>query len=144
MGNKPSNADNKQVRESEAFLRGQDVKRGHDGKWQPASTSPWIESLKANYHLEGLDDWDNRKVNSVCVLMGCTLHELCAWAGCSDSSSVRKWQGENRWPVYLTLQWHRLVAYKMNQPGIMAQDAIAAKMFDWTSKPAEENNEVAA
>lgn len=122
--------DNKQVFESESFLQ-----EGRGRGYPVRPTTPWVEALSSVYELEGLDRWDNRKVYAVCRMMGCTLRELCAWAGMFKAATIGKFEKANLWPMYLTIQWHRLVQFKTDQGGhgIMAQDVMAAQKF-WTKE----------
>lgn len=117
------------IRESEEFLRG------------ISKDSPWTVSLRAEYHKEGLDRWNNRKVYEVCRMFRCTLKELCAWAGLFETKAIASHESNNRWPMYLTLQWDKLVRFKLKLEGINVQDALASKGLYWGEHWGDPKNE---
>ncbi len=132
-GSKVGRRNRSALRENNAFLKGGGKYRVN-GKSHATTLSPWAESLKFEYHAQGLDTWTNSKVFDCCRMFHCTLNELCAWAGEFDRSHVTRWRNLNRWPIYLTLHFDRLVRYKLALRGAGVQDAMAAKGFDWKNE----------
>ena len=74
------------LRENTAFLKGEPPPECSSAP--PCQASPWIESLKIEYHKEGLDGWKNQKVYLICKIFRCTLKELCAWSGLYDEKQI--------------------------------------------------------
>jgi hypothetical protein len=122
------------IRESDAFLNGKPV-RLPDGTY---AGSPWITALRYEYEKAGLHQWTNAKVFQVAQIFHCTLPELCALAGEFRMDAIARHRSNNRWPMCLTIQWDKLVKFKLGLRGVHVQDALAAKGLVW------ENEEEAA
>jgi hypothetical protein len=90
----------------------------------------WGASILSEYRKAGLHKWDNEKVDEVCRLFHCTLSELAAVAGV-DGTRIGKYRTANRWPMYLTIQWDRMIRFKLQLPGLHVQDAMAVKAMDF-------------
>jgi hypothetical protein len=108
----------KALRESDAFLNGKVV-------------SPWITALRYEYEKAGLHQWSNAKVYQCCQIFRCTLPELCALAGLFDPVAITRYRSRNLWPIYLTIQFDKLVKFKLGMREVHVQDALAAKGLVW-------------
>jgi len=131
------------LRDNDRFLRGIRKKKEGAERLLPAERSPWTQSLRVEYHKEGLDTWTNQRVYLVCRMFRCTLHELCAWAGLFDDEAIAAFQKNKYWPMFLTLQWNKLVRFKLKWKGAEIQDAMAAKGFYWGDLPKNEEEKAA-
>ncbi len=115
------------IREQNAFLGGKRIPRG---RCSPP-VSPWETALRYEYERAGLHQWNNAKVFQVCQIFRCTLHELCGIAGLFDDKKIGELRRANLWPMMLTIQWQRLVDFKLGLRGVQVQDALAAKGLVW-------------
>jgi len=91
----------------------------------------WGASILSEYRKAGLHKWDNEKVEEVCRLFHCTLSELCAVAGVAGEL-IGRHRNNNRWPMYLTIQWDRMIRFKLQLPGLHVQDVMAVKTLAFT------------
>jgi len=121
--------DRSAIRESDAFLNGR--VRLPDGTY---AGSPWITALRYEFEKAGLDKWTNAKVFQVCQIFRCTLPELCALAGEFRNGVIARYRSNNKWPLYLTIQWDKLVKFKLGLREVHVQDALAAKGLVWDNE----------
>lgn len=95
----------------------------------PEAVNIWNENSLAvqrtilAYENEGLHKWNNNRVSKLAHDLNCTIWALCAWAGALvtthdtvhdyvrirlDKNMVKKAWRENRWPMYLTINFDRI------------------------------------
>lgn len=112
------------MREVDEFLEEKRVRN------QAYLSSPWIEALRIEYESESLHKWDNKRVACVCQIFHCTIYEACALVGEFDPGVVRQHQKLNHWPMYLTLQWSKLVHFKLGLTKLPdAQDIASVRLI---------------
>jgi hypothetical protein len=104
-------------------------------------STPKMAAIRFHYKAAGLDQWDNAKVRELSRLMRCSVRELCAWAGQFEPSMISIYARNNHWPMTLTVQWNRLLQFKLGQFGL--QDAMAAKTFKLANEPRNEEEKAA-
>jgi hypothetical protein len=112
------------IRELDAFLQG------------TGGPSPWVQALKWEYEKANLHLWTNAKICQVASIFRCTVHELCAVAGLFDRKEIARHLKENKWPLYLAIQFDKLVKFKLGLRDVHVQDALAAKGLVWDNEEA--------
>jgi len=117
-GSRKGRTNRSALRESDAFLNGK-------------VDSPWISALRYEYEKQGLHKWTNAKVYQVAQIFHCTLQELCALAGEFRNEAIARYRSKNLWPMSLTIQFDKLVKFKVGLNEVHVQDALAAKGLVW-------------
>ena len=97
--------------------------------------SPWVATAKYVFERDGLFEWDNNSLLRLCNLLRCRVEDLCAHAGMFDREFIRECIGKNSWPPFLSVQWQRLLKFKIGVRAPDRQEALAVKMFDLTTTP---------
>lgn len=93
-----------------------------------AGKSPWVAGLFCEYQLEGLDKWDNARVEKCAILLGCPVADLCAIAGLFDKVMIARFQRNDSWPIFLTVQWSKMERFKRNYRMPDKQDQRTAQL----------------
>lgn len=93
--------------------------------------SPWVTIIRRRYEAQKLHLWDNERVWQLCRTVGCTVPELCAWAGETRAATVGMYLKEDRWPMHLTLHFFKLERFKSGLRGADVQDLTGAQLFEF-------------